>query len=81
MVRVAGLKAQVAAGITDLSQDGLTPAQQLTSVEHSSTELRHKQSDAWKRLHVELQGEGISVVSVEALLESDRDWLRCHGTW
>ena len=78
MVRVAGLKAQVAAGITDLSQDGLTPAQQLTSVEHSSTELRHKQSDAWKRLHVELQGEGISVVSVEALLESDRDWLETY---
>ena len=37
MVRVAGLKGQVAAGVTVPSQDGLTPAQQLAAI-NSRTE-------------------------------------------
>ena len=45
MVRVAGLKAQIAAGITELSQDGLTPIGQLSSVNGRSAELRRKQSN------------------------------------
>jgi polyphosphate kinase len=32
MVRAAGLYGQVAAGVTQVSQDGLTPAQQLTEI-------------------------------------------------
>src|SRR4029450_6141241 len=38
MVRVAGLKGQVAAGVTSLSQDGLTPAQQLAALHARSGE-------------------------------------------
>ena len=33
MVRVAGLKGMVAAGITTISDDGLTPAQQIARVD------------------------------------------------
>ena len=43
MVRVAGLKGQVAAGVTSLSQDGLTPAQQLAAIHARSGELMQNQ--------------------------------------
>lgn len=39
MVRVAGLKEQVAAGILDVGPDGMTPAQQLAAVRGAATKL------------------------------------------
>ena len=75
MVRVAGLKAQIAAGISESSQDGLTPSQQLESVEHSSEELRHKQSDTWKKLAKQLEMEKISVVEMDGITNLERSWL------
>src|SRR5487761_1224795 len=43
MVRVAGLKGQVQAGITTPSQDGLTPAQQLVAINRRAGKLMHDQ--------------------------------------
>src|SRR4030095_12404119 len=39
MVRVSGLKQQVAAGVHDISPDGLTPAAQLTAVRTKAAKL------------------------------------------
>ena len=75
MVRVAGLRALVRAGIMELSQDGLTPVQQLTSVESRSAELRHKQSETWKLLQSELCRHDVEVVDINHLREVDRAWL------
>lgn len=75
MVRVAGLKALVSAGIMELSQDGLTPVQQLTTVESRSAELRHKQSETWKFLRSELSRHDVEVINMNHLREIDRAWL------
>src|SRR5689334_22530122 len=47
MVRVAGLYGQVAAGVTQLSQDGLTPVQQLAEINRFATGLVGDQQMCW----------------------------------
>ncbi len=45
MVRVAGLKGQVTNNVSSISQDGLTPAQQLAAIRETVEKLLEKQSD------------------------------------
>ena len=78
MVRVAGLFAQVEAGITELSQDGLTPAQQLTRVVADANLLIAEQQRRWVALRGELRNEGIAVVEPGELDDEDRTWLEGH---
>ena len=75
MVRVAGLKAQVALGVKARSQDGLTPAKQLTAIAASVITLMDEQQACWRRLLVELNEAGIRVLSTDGLSAEDRAWL------
>jgi len=75
MVRVAGLKGQVAAGIGSPSQDGLTPAQQLKAINAESRALLESQMERWRTLRDELREAGISVLEAEDLTKRERDWL------
>ena len=75
MVRVAGLKGMVNAGIVTLSDDGLTPAQQLSRVDQVAAELIADQQKTWRQLRIALASAGIVVVDPDALLEEDRSWL------
>jgi polyphosphate kinase len=75
MVRVAGLKGMVNAGIATLSDDGLTPAQQLARVDAMAGELIADQQTTWRELRVALANAGIVVVEPEALIPEDRVWL------
>ena len=75
MVRVAGLKGQVAAGVTTPSQDGLTPAQQLTAINSRSGELMHKQQACWRNLRDELRASGIAVIDPTEMTAEERQWL------
>ena len=75
MVRVAGLHGQVKAGIEDLSQDGLSPAQQLARINEAAGELMAKQQACWRSLCVELAEAGISVLEPGQLTETERQWL------
>src|SRR5574338_551647 len=47
MVRVAGLRGQVVAGIETPSVDGLTPAEQLDRINRSVAELTADQQENW----------------------------------
>ncbi len=75
MVRVAGLKAQVAAGVTTPSDDNLTPAQQLAAINHKASELMRDQQSAWLMLRQELGQAGIGVVEIEDLTAAEHDWI------
>ena len=75
MVRVAGLVGQVLAGMTELSDDGLTPAEQLERIGSRVAELVAAQQERWRALRAELEAAGIVICDVAALSARDRQWL------
>jgi polyphosphate kinase len=75
MVRVAGLKAQVRAGITTKSDDNLSPTQQLAAVNQRVIELMRDQQNGWRTLRQELREAGITVVDPSELTDTEIDWL------
>ena len=75
MVRVAGLKGQHLAGIKTLSQDGLTPAQQLEAIQERAGRLMADQQLKWLSLRRQLVEAGIAVVDPTDLEPGDRTWL------
>src|SRR5205823_3467678 len=76
MVRVAGLKELVAAGVHVKSDDGLTPEQQLTAITERAGQLVHRQQRCWADLQQHLISEGVSILDDAALTSEDRAWLR-----
>ena len=77
-VRVAGLIGQAKAGVTKLSPDGRTPAQQLLAVEARCTILMSEQLRVWHQLRATLAHAGIVLVEPLAISAADRAWLE---TW
>jgi len=75
MVRVAGLYGQIAAGVTLLSQDGLTPAQQLAEINRFATTLVADQQTCWAALKTEVASAGVHIVEPKELKPAEREWL------
>jgi polyphosphate kinase len=75
MVRVAGLKGQQQAGIVTVSQDGLTPAQQLDAIYQRAHKLMQGQQVAWVAMREKLAEVGVFVVDPTDLEPGDRSWL------
>ena len=61
MVRVAGLKGQVRAGLRKQSADGLTPAEQLDEIATLAQHLHLEQQDHWQTLREELFAAGVVI--------------------
>ncbi|PKP76693.1 MAG: RNA degradosome polyphosphate kinase [Alphaproteobacteria bacterium HGW-Alphaproteobacteria-3] len=75
MVRVAGLRGQVSAGVTTLSQDGCTPAQQLDLVNTMANELMREQQRQWVSLRHEMRGNGLAVLEPDEVTPEEFAWL------
>ena len=75
MVRVAGLKGQVDADISTLSEDGLTPAQQLELIREKASKLMKIQQGCWRTLRAEMSKAGVGILSGDELSKKDERWL------
>ncbi|HET6970857.1 MAG TPA: polyphosphate kinase 1, partial [Phenylobacterium sp.] len=75
MVRVAGLKAQVREGVRVLSQDGLTPAEQLARVNEAAADLMADQQTRWRELCAELSVAGLRYITAAEVTEAERAGL------
>lgn len=75
MVRVAGLAAQIRAGVTACSADGRTPQEQLDLV---LAEISHLQAQQLRELRVlrhELKQNDIEIICPDELSEIEKSWL------
>ncbi|MEM1380373.1 MAG: RNA degradosome polyphosphate kinase [Pseudomonadota bacterium] len=75
MVRVAGLVGQVRSGVTKLSQEGLTPRQQLKLINERAAALMMRQQRIWRELRRLLDEQGVSLVEPRDLSEDEARWL------
>jgi polyphosphate kinase len=78
MVRVAGLRGQVREGVNVLSEDGMTPADQLTRVREQATKLSAEQQARFHELRDELRAFEIEIVDRSDLTDAEFAWLDDH---
>ncbi len=78
MVRVAGLKGQLKAGITDKSPDGLTPAEQLGLIGEAVSALASDQQKRWRELRQVLVEQGVTLVEGPDMTKKEKTWLEDH---
>lgn len=76
MVRVAGILAQIYAGVTTRSDDGLTPQEQLDAINGRVEILRKTQDKYFHILKKELEKEQIYLISRDQLSKQDTKALK-----
>jgi polyphosphate kinase len=77
MVRVAGLKQQLAAGVVELSIDGLTPAEQLAAIRKAVAKLLAEARDCYQDdLLPKLEEAGIHLLGYTDLDQRQRAYVR-----
>lgn len=82
MVRVAGLKGQLAQDVDRRSADGMTAGQQLAAVVSEADALVQSQREVWRDLRHQLTETGIEVLGSKtidgAVDVADLSWLETH---
>ena len=77
-VRVAGLRAQVRARNSALSEDGRTPAEQLALIRNNARRLMHTQQAVFNKLRKLIEAEGITLCTRSKLTVRDLKFLETH---
>lgn len=75
MVRVAGLKGQVGAGVRTVSDDGMSPVEQLAAIQARARGLLEAQQHRWRELVTELRTEDVYVLGPDEVTKEERAWL------
>ncbi|MFT4014120.1 MAG: RNA degradosome polyphosphate kinase [Paracoccus sp. (in: a-proteobacteria)] len=75
-VRVAGLRELVRAGTATLSDDGLTPPQQLAMVNADARRLMGAQQAVWNGLRREMEQADIAILSRSRVTRGEEEFLR-----
>jgi polyphosphate kinase len=75
MVRVAGLRGQVRAGVSTPSEDGLTPAEQLAKIRERVGLVAAEQQRRWGELRAELKANSIVLLEARDQEPADIAWL------
>ncbi|MBV8826601.1 MAG: RNA degradosome polyphosphate kinase [Hyphomicrobiales bacterium] len=78
MVRVAGLKGQVRAGVTTRSPDGITPSEQLARIREAVGSLASDQQARWRELRKDLVEQGVVLVDGPEVTKHEKAWLEDH---
>ena len=78
MVRVAGLKGLLRAGVSIKSPDGLTPGEQLGRIAEAVAGLASDQQKRWRELRAMLAEHGIVLVDGPDLRKKEKTWLEDH---
>ncbi len=77
MIRVAGLKQQIAAHVTEQSNDGMTPAEQLAAIRRVVLEHQRRYEDLWLHdIRPKLCEQGIQVLDYTELDAGQRSFCR-----
>ena len=79
MIRVSGLRGQLAGGVLEAPPDGMSPAEQLAAIRNRLEPLLEKLTTCWKDdIRPNLCAEGIRVVEYDQLKKKQRKKLRAH---
>jgi polyphosphate kinase len=75
MVRVAGLKGQLRAGLVKQSADGLSPSEQLDEISTLAQHLQLEQQDHWQSLREELFAQNVVIHETNDLSSEQVNYL------
>jgi len=78
MVRVAGLMDHIRLDSHLVSDDGLTPGQQLERINERIRIIVSQQQKAWSRLRAELKDNGVHILERSDLSKADISWLETY---
>jgi len=78
MVRVAGLKGLLRAGVSIKSPDGLTPAEQLARIGEAVAALASDQQKRWRELRHLLSEHEVAFVDGPEVSKKEKAWLEDH---
>lgn len=75
MVRVAGLRGLMMSGSDVISDDGLSPREQLTKINKLAEELIDKQQNEYRELISELRKNKLNLLDIDDVKQSEKEWL------